>query len=407
MFSKTLNRFRALPAAPKAMVYLFWVYEFSQLIVNLFLNVFVFLQTQSLMGLVIYNVVFFLAIFVGFDLWGLVMAQLQISLRLNYLRAFGVYVLSFVSLLIFPHDFAFLLLFAGLNGLGFGIFWVGVHGYEMLTTNQKNRDFYSSMVSAGAQVLAIFSPLVATFSFYLSEEVFHVETFELLFWILPFVYLLCLPFVFRLPDFVPPRISGTEAKRLFFSGTLKTIRPYIFLSAMAWGVRVIVMPSIMIASLKNVINLGLFQAMVGVLSVLAVIFLAHQRHEGNRVKIMGWATFFLVLDVALLSFWDSSIYIYMIYSLLLVLIHPIHRVSQHVIDLHSMELLGETEFYPGMLYRDCLITFARISGILAMGALTLFLDPFWVIQAGILLMMTSHSLEYFAAKHMIRLNQTH
>ena len=79
MFSKTLNRFRALPAAPKAMVYLFWVYEFSQLIVNLFLNVFVFLQTQSLMGLVIYNVVFFLAIFVGFDLWGLVMAQLQIS----------------------------------------------------------------------------------------------------------------------------------------------------------------------------------------------------------------------------------------------------------------------------------------------------------------------------------------
>ena len=53
------------------------------------------------------------------------------------------------------------------------------------------------MVSAGSSLVKFFTPQ-ATFSFYLSEEVF-METFELLFWILPFVYLLCLPFVFACP----------------------------------------------------------------------------------------------------------------------------------------------------------------------------------------------------------------
>ena len=67
MILKTLHRFKTLPLTARAMVYLFWIYEFSQIIVNLFLNLFVFMETNSLMGLVIYNLTFFLAIFLFFD----------------------------------------------------------------------------------------------------------------------------------------------------------------------------------------------------------------------------------------------------------------------------------------------------------------------------------------------------
>lgn len=404
MFLKTLNRFRALPESTRAMVFLFWVYEFSQLIVNMFLNLFVFLKTQSMMGLVIYNLVFFAAIFFGFCVWGYVMAQWQISLKLNYLRAFVVYVLSFLILLIFHNDFFVLLLFATLNGLGLGIFWVGVHGYEMLTTDQKNRDFYSSMVSAGAGVLAIFSPLVATLSFYLAEQVLHTETFTLLFWILPFVYLLSLPFIFKLPDFTPPRIPRTEIKRLFLSASLKDIRPYIFIAGVPWGVRAVILPTIMLYSLKTVINIGLFQTVVGILSVLVVIFLSHQRHEGNRLKILSFATLCFSVNFFLLSFWLTSPYVYMLYALVMVLIQPIHRVSQHVIDLHSMELLkeGKNHFYSGMLYRDVLITAARLFGVLLMAFAAAFAGPFWVVQIGIVTIATAHVFEYFAAKWMTR-----
>ncbi len=406
MFSKTLNRFRVLPQATKAMVFLFWVYEFSQVIVNLFLNLFVFLQTQSLLGLVIYNLVFFTAIFFGFVVWGYLMAQLQISLKLNYLRAFAMYTLSFLSLLIFPHDFGYLLLFSALNGLGLGMFWVGVHAYEMITTESKNRDFYSSMVSAGAQTLAVVSPLLATLSFYLSEEILNTETFTVLFWILPFTYLLSLPFIFRLPNFIPPRVTKAEMRRLWSSKKLKPVRLYTFLTAFPWGIRVIMMPIIMLTALKTVINVGLFQTLVGTIAIFAIIFLSHQRHEGNRVKILGYATFFIVVDLCILLFWQQTPYAYIFSALILVFVQPIHRVSQHVIDLHSVELLreGDKHFYAGLLYRDCVISAGRIFAVTVIGLLAYILDDFLLIQTCIVLSIVAYVWDYRAAKRMVKLN---
>lgn len=406
MFTKTLQRFKALPATTQAMVFLFWVYEFSQVIVNLFMNLFVFLETKSLFGLVAYNLVFFIAIFFGFVVWGFLMAQWQISFRYNYFRAFAVYTISFLTLIIFPHSFGFLLLFAALNGLGLGMFWVGVHAYEMITTKSGNRDFYSSMVSAGAQALAVISPLLATLSFYLSEQIFHVETFKILFWTLPFVYLLSLPFIFRLPDFIAPRVTKSEINRLWSSKKLRPVHIYNFATAIPWGIRVIMMPTIMLAALKTVINVGLFQALVGILAILAVIILSHKRHEGNRITILFYATLCIIFDFMILLFWQQTPYAYVFYSIILVFVQPIHRVSQHVIDLHSMELLREKKnhFYAGMLFRDCVISVGRIGTILTIGALMYFLDDFWVIQASILLSALAFLWSYLAAKRMIRLN---
>ena len=413
MISKTLHRFKTLPLTARAMVYLFWIYEFSQIIVNLFLNLFVFMETNSLMGLVIYNLTFFLAIFLGFVVWGFFMSRRQISLKNNYFRSFVVYVVSFLTLILF-HPFReagvpalfLLLLFAGLNGIGLGMFWVGVHAYEMVTTNSGNRDFYSSMVSAGGQVLGILAPLLATLSFFLSEKILHIETFQILFLALPFVYLFALPFVFRLPDFTPPKITYLELKRLFTSKDLGPVRNYIFSTSLPWGIRVVMMPTIILFSLKTVINVGLFQTLAGILSVLVIIFLSHERHEGNRMKILGFATLLLLVDLGILSFWQQTPYAYVLYTLLLVMAQPVHRVSQHVLDLHSMELLRDEnkDFYAGMLYRDCIITAGRFASIIAVGILVFLLEETLAIQICIGLSALSYFWNYLTAKRMLRLN---
>ncbi len=401
MFTKTLHRFRALPDDARAMVFLYWVYEFSQMIVGLFLNVFVYETTGSLLCLLIYNLVFFCLVAVGFSGWGYVVAQRQISLKYNYLRAFTIYILSFLSLIFLPRDFGYLLLFAAFNGLGLGMFWVGVHSYEMLTTTEENRDFYSSMVSLGTQIFSTVSPLVATLSFYLSEQVFHLETFEILFWILPFVYLCSLPFLFKLPDYTPKRIPHSEWKRLIFDPKLKKVRRYILSGGLPWGFRSALYPAISLLSLKTVINIGLLQTLMGGVSVLALVLLSHRRHEGNRVQILLYAVLGMMAAFSLLFFWELSPWFFGLFSLSLTLLSPIYRVSEHVLDLKAMEQLsGEHSFYPGLVYRDALIWVGRSLALGFLTLLLLFTTETQTLQIGIAAIIASYYWMYWNAKQL-------
>ncbi|MDH3324644.1 MAG: MFS transporter, partial [Candidatus Peregrinibacteria bacterium] len=362
MFAKTFNRFKDLSVETKSMIFIFWVYEFVQVIAQVFLNIYVFLQTNDLGALVWYNVVFFLGVFFGFCVWGYLVAQKQISMKFNYVKSFVLYFISFIWLLFMPKEFVFLLGFALLNGSALGMFWLGVHTFEMIFTNEKNRDFYSSMISVGTQVLKIVAPAFATALFFISEKVLNLETFELLFWALPFFYLLALPFLFKLPDFVPARIEKKEIKQLFMDKRLKVPREYTFWSGFDWPIISIIMPIISLAVLKNVINIGVFEAVVGILSIFMVIFLSHRRHAGNRVRILWFAIAWILIGVLCLTQFDKSIYFYFAYSLIFVFFMPIFRVSQHVLDLHSVEAFKHENphFYPGLLYRDAILTFVRL-----------------------------------------------
>lgn len=401
MFLKTLHRFRALPETTRAMVFLYWVYEFSQTIVGLFLNVFVFLETRSLLSLILYNFVFAFFIMLGFSGWGALMARWQISLKYNYLRAFTLYIFSFFCLIFLPREFAYFLLFAALNGLGLGMFWVGVHGYEMLTTNNKNRDFYSSMVTLGSQIISILSPLVATVSFTLSEKVFHLETFEILLWILPFIYLSSLPFLFKLPHYTPPRIPKQEWKRLFFDKKLRPMREYIVAGGLPWGFHSTLYAALSILSLKTVINLGLFQTAAGLFSVLLILFLSHKRHEGNRVKILFHAVLGLMLSAGVLLFWQVSPLVFIGVSLAMIVLKPIYRVSEHVIDLQVMEkLTGEHSFYPGIVYRDIIIWIGRALAISLLLLFSLLTSEVHTLQLGLLALMLSYAMMYLRARKL-------
>ncbi|MCK5461006.1 MFS transporter [Candidatus Gracilibacteria bacterium] len=362
MFQKTLRKFRELPPQTRSMIAIFWVYELAQIITQIFLNAYVFLQTREILSLIIYNFIFGIGIFLGFSIWGIFVAQKQISMRLNYAKSFLIYFIGFMWLLWTPPEFKNLCIFGFLNGLGLGVFWLGVHTFEMIFTKENNRDFYSSMVSIGTQTLRIISPAIATLLFFISEKWLKTDTFFLLFWILPFIYLLAIPFLFKLPNFIPAKITKKEVKELFFEKKLKSARQYIFWSGFDFPIYSITTAIISLAVLKNVINIGLFETVVGIFSIFTILFLSHRRHENNRVKILKISIFGLVLGILCLSQFERSNYFFFAFSLIFVFLTPIFRVSIHVLDLHSIEKLKRKtpHFYPGLLYRDAILFFTRI-----------------------------------------------
>lgn len=357
------------------MIGLFWVYEFSQIIISVFLSTFVFIQTQSLVALTWYYVFMFTGCMIGFVLWGLIMAQFRVSMRLNYLRAFAIYICSFFFLLFFPHTLSFLLAFSLFNGVGLGMFWLGVHSYEMIHTDNSNRDFYSSMVTLGSQIFAVISPLVATSSFLLSEKIFHMETFTLLLWGLPFIYLFALPFIFQLPDYYPQKIDMKEVRRLFVDKKLQVARLYYIFGDYDYALRGVVIPFFALSALGTVVHIGVLETIVGALAIFAIVILAHFRHAGNRIQIMLYAVCGLAVAEVFLFFSHLHWVFYVTYSLIAVFMRPIFRVSEHVVDLESVDLIKSDlhDFYPGLLYRDFMLWVGRMSAFLFIFFLAFFI----------------------------------
>ncbi len=404
MFTLTLRRFRGLPKETKAMVWLYFVYDFAEVLVGIFLNIFVFLQTDSILKLGTFNLFGFTGIILGFSVWGILVSHFKLSMRLNYLKSFAVYIASFLILIFLPHTEFYLYLFGLINGIGLGIFWVGVHSYEMLFTNDKNRDFYSSMVTAISQTLRIVGPAIATLTFIISERVLQIETFKLLFAIIPFVYLLSLPFIFSLPDYFPERIPLREWKRLFFDKKIKYARRYYIMQGFGWGFYAPTLAIIAIYSMGTVVNVGILETIVGIVSVLSVIFLSHKRHEDNRLNIMFWAVLVESIGYSLLLAWHIGPHIYIIYTLMGILSYPIYRVSEHVIDLKSVELIKEKEdasFYSGMLYRDFILGFSRIGATTTIILLALIFSEATTLRIGIILLVINNFLIWWAAKCLI------
>lgn len=404
MFSKTLTKFKSLPKETRSMVFLYWVYECAEMLLGIFLSIFVYLQTQSLTTLVIYNALYFTGTCVGFCVWGYAMAQFQISMKYNYLRSFLIYILSFGILIFFEHTITNLLIFGFTSGMGLGMFWVGVHSYEMIYTHDKNRDFYSSMVSAGTQTFAVLAPFIATLSFIISEKVLHVETFTILFITIPFVYLFSLPIIFSLPDYVPEKISKQEIKRLVFDKKISKARHYYIASAFDWAIWSVCFPIIAIQSLGTVINVGILETVAGVLSLFAVIFLSHKRHEGNRLKIFLYSITWAAVANAIVFFWELNPALYIVYTLMIIFIDPIFRVSEHVIDLKSIEIIREKEgasFYGGLIYRDFILWCGRITGILMIGIFGHFFGTNNGVRIGLIILTTFYFLIWWTAKRMI------
>lgn len=407
---EVIRKFKLLSKEKKDMLALFWVYEFVGTTVGIFIGAFVFLRTGSISFLALFELIKYTGCDLAFAGFGYLMAKCGYSMKWNYLRAFMVYFIGFVWLAITPHTMPYLLIFAFINGAGLGLFWLGNHTYELLYTNNENgdRDFYSSMVQAGTQVISVLGPMVGTLLIFLSERIFKMETLTLLFWIIPLIYLVSLPFLFNLPHFIPKPITRLEIKSFFRNHVSKKIRWYYILAGEE-EIRYVAISIFAIVALKTLLNIGLWQIAVGVISFFVTMLLSNVRQEKNRLRIMIYAIGGFLIAFSFVMFSNISVYFYIIFSLIMIVFKPIYRVSQHTIDLRSMDFLAHdrSSFYPGILYREVILYIGRF---LALSFLILvgFIIKNDIFSARVVIMISAVILviNWFVARSMIGENNS-
>lgn len=405
MIAKTRQAFHKLPQNAKNLVALFWVYSFVNQVANIFFGVLVYEQTQSLQKLIFFTMTYMVAIAVAFIGGGALASIKRHNLKFYFMAGYLFQFAGYAQLFFAPESYSAYLIYALISGAGAGLFWLCMHSYELEATTNKNRDFYSSMLSTGSQSFSIMAPLIGTLLFILAQQL-SMPTPKLLLAILPIVFLISIPFLKKLPEQIPEKLDWLHIKKLATDPALKAERRYSFLFGIDWPMWTMVVPVIALVSLKNVINLGILETIMAILGLITVVTISHWRKPSNRVKVLAITYSIWLSAMALMIFFEVSPIFYILHSLVVALIQPSARVSEHTIDLQSMEHMRKKEnanIFEGILFRETILFFGRMAAFGLILPLTYFLYDELTVKINIIIyILVMLGILYFAKQVMAK-----
>lgn len=364
MLTKFFSNFNKLPLSNKSMVYLMWIYWVWELITGIFINIYVFKLYNSFENILIYNMIFFTATFIWFSGLWLLMSVFKKDIKNMYYISYILFILSFLELFVFKWTLFWVYLFSGIFGLWNWIFRCGVHTQELKNILNKNRDFFSSSISAWENIISILTPLFTAFIFGIAK-IYNFDWYLILFLFLPLIYLISFIFIKNIDSYIPNKISKEDFTNFFNLRKYKYWHLYFLFWWFKLAVTTVIISAVSITLLKSEINIWLFQAILALISTFLVIHLSHKREENNRLKY--YFIFCFLLFLVYLLFWIFfSLINFIIFSLILIFLKPLFRVSSHVYDLSLMDSIKawNNDFYPAMLLREAVLWIWRIGSLL-------------------------------------------
>jgi MFS family permease len=329
-----------------------------------FTQIFLYERFASVPRNIIATLVFYAGIMVGFVVFGYVASIFRLNIKIGFPLSFMVMAAA-VVLLLFSHTVEAAYFAMGLSGIGEGLFWLTIHTFELSETKDNERDFYSSMLSAGGQILSLAGPAVATLLIWLSATVFNWGTFTLLFLFTPLVYLLGLFCFSGIQDYRPARVEWADLVHFLSDKRNHIAQFYLMGTSFQNFFSATIPPLVILFILGTSFRVGIYSTLFAILSTLCILVLARHRTTENRLFILTVATVLLAIMTVLFGYFFTFVAL-VVYTVAEGILQPILRVSIHVIDLQTMESIGRStsDFYATMLLRDfSLFVWRSIAGL--------------------------------------------
>ena len=407
MFSSTFRQFSALRPPVRALVFLFWIYDFTGGMVGVFTQIFLYQRFTSLELNIIATIVFYTGIMVGFVIPGIFATYLQLNIKRGFAWSFLFLGLSLLYLLSITDTWhAHVAMFFW--GFGQGVFWLTVNTFELSETKNEERDSYASALNAGTQVLGLAGPAAATALLWISSSVLHLGTYTLLFTVAPAIYLLGFFCFSSIADYRPPRIRWEDIRYYFTDRKNQAAQLYTFGTGIQQTLGVIIMPLVTLAILGTALRVGVYNTLFAVLSALCVLAVAQYRTPKNRLFIYGITVFGVAAAVVWLGYAFTFLAL-AIYTVVDATFSPVMGVTAHVVDLSAMEVgRSDTDFYATMILRDFFLWVWRSIGglvLLVLVALAGGLES-RSLSFGLYALAVAFGVTYFGAYLFTRLHHS-
>ena len=402
MFANTWGKFFAMRPSVRALLYVFWIYEFVGGMVGIFIQLYLYQKFTDVSLNMLATMVFFTGIMIGFCVPGFAASVWRLNSKHGFLLSFVVMSVSLMYL-VRIETLAEAFVAMGLWGLGQGLFWLTVNTFELAETKNHERDFYSSMLNAGAQTFGLLGPACATALIWLGMTL-GLGPYALLFTVAPLVYLLGFLCFRYLQDYRPPRVVWADIKHFFTDRTNHVAQFYTIGSGIEGILGIAVVPLATLFILTTALRVGVYETVFALLSAAGVLLLAPYRNDSNRLVIYGLS----VTVIAAVTAWlgaELTFVSLVVYTVLNALLSPIKNVSAHVLDLQVMETgRKETDFYATMLLRDFFLWVWRCAGGLAFLWLVQHTETQAVaIQTGLYLLAGALIFRYLTAVVFVKL----
>lgn len=396
MFKKFLENFNKLPTSNKSMVYLSWINSAWAVVSWLFVNIYVFNLQKSIIDVITYNIVFFAFCFLWFSALWIVMSIFKKDIKNMYYIWYIFFIIAFLLLFLFNWSHFWIYLFSCIFAFWTWAFWCAVHTQELKNIENKNRDFYSSSISAWRNIILIIMPIFIWIIFYISH-LFNIDWYKILFLTLPIIYLSSFLFIKNIDNYIPKKIRKSDLKNFFNLKKYKYWHLYFAIWWFALSLYNIFIPILSIEFLKTEMNVSLFQAILTIISTTVIVHLSHKRHHENRLKYFLRISILLALNYLFLwlFLWTLS---FIIFSFLNLFLSPIYRVSEHVYDLSLMDNIKteNSDFFPAMILREFILNFWRIFILVVLFIIFQFLNnEILTLKIAIFLTSVSFIIVYF------------
>jgi MFS family permease len=404
MLTSFSGRLKALRTPVRSLLYLYWIYAFTNGLTTAFVQIAVFQMFSSLYTNIVGTMLAFTGIMVGFCVFGYFVSHYRLDAKQGFYYSFfsfaaGLLLLSQATTLLGAYGAMFI------YGLGSGFFWLTVHTYELTETYDTERDFYSSVLSGGMKLISIIAPLCATAIIWISLYVLHISAFGLLFVIAPLFYLLGF-FCFKgIQAYRPERIELADVTHFFLEKRNRIAQIYMAGGGFQHMLAHAIMPLTLFYILETEISVGIYSTIVGCFSIVLILVLGQYRNRGNRIFLFGLAAtgislllIFLGLELTLLAL--------IFFTVGNAILNPIMQVSDHVVALQTMESIGRSkkDFYATMILRDFSLWVWRM---VAGGALLIlsFLynkSPQEILSLGLFLLAVAIFFTFIGAKLLVQ-----
>lgn len=375
-----LKKFQEIDKNHKSMIFLNWIYTTGAIISWVFTTFYIYKTFWNSIEIILYFLILsFVFSFLWFSWIWSIFALYKKDIKYLYYVSYVLFFISFCIIFLSNFSPYFIILYNILYYLWNWAFRCRVHTQELAHIKDSWRDKYSSIISSWDNLIKFIVPIFITILFTISLY-FNFNWYFILFLIMPVLYLLSFTFVNSIKSYIPSsKITKNDIKN-FFSFKYIYLLLYFFWVWFYqwinyWGI-------ITILFLHNEINIGLFQWIMSILSTIIVIFLIKKRKIEKRLKIYFFASLFSIINMVLFIF-NLSLIWFFIYSLVLLLIQPIYRVSEHVYDLRSMDFIKhwDSDFFPAMVLREMILITWRIIPVLFL----IYILNSWIFTNNILL----------------------
>lgn len=346
------------------------IVSFGFAVGGVFTTIFLWRETNDIKLIALYNLVQYPTILTSF----LAAGAFFVNSKLKNLIKIGIsfYILNYIFLIVFSklHSgsnlILYILLMGFVYGLGAGFYYAGINPLEYKTTKDTNRDLFNALNSSISSFIAVFIPpvigLLLSYNFGSDNFIFN---YSIIFIFTIVVFSIGLFYSVKLPDY---KISDFNFKNLLQpvkSEIWKLICIRDLLDGFYGGTDTFLGTLLVFFILKREVNMGLFNSLLSILSILVTIKIGTWLNRNNRLRL-GFIGAMLLSFGRVLYIGMFSIAGMIVSSLIALLGGPLFGIglASTFFDAIDHSPNHEKYYFEYMVFREIFLAFGRTSGTL-------------------------------------------